>query len=58
MRNLSLPMIGWVLFLMSSVAFVVSSYNSGDKVAFAGSVLFLFGCFAFLVPAGAPSRKD
>jgi len=52
MRDLALPLIGWMLFLLSSVAFVVSSYKSGDAAALSGSILFLLGCFAFLIPFG------
>ena len=50
MRLVTLPLIGWLLFLASSVGFTISSYQSGDVAALAGSVLFLAGCVAFLVP--------
>lgn len=50
MRVAMLPLIGWIFFLASSVGFTVSSYNSGDHAALAGSVLFLVGCLVFLVP--------
>ena len=57
MRDLALPLIGWALFLMSSVAFVVSSYKSGDAAALSGSILFFLGCIAFLMPFGSLVRK-
>lgn len=52
MRDLALPLIGWMLFLLSSAGFLVSSYKSGDVAALAGSILFFLGCIAFLVPFG------
>lgn len=57
----TLPLIGWVFFLASSVGFTISSYQSGDVAALAGSVLFLLGCIMFLVPArvaAANNTKD
>ena len=50
MRMVTAALIGWILFLGSSVGFIVSSYNSGDVAAMAGSILFFLGCLAFLVP--------
>jgi len=54
----TLPLIGWVFFLASSVGFTVSSYQSGDLAALAGSVLFLVGCLLFLVPTRPAVAKD
>lgn len=51
MRFPELTLIGWMFFLASSVGFTVSSYQSGDPAALAGSVLFLLGCVFFLVPS-------
>lgn len=50
MRFVTAALVGWILFLGSSVGFIVSSYNSGDMAAMTGSVLFFLGCVAFLVP--------
>ena len=52
MKDLAVPLIGWMLFLLSSGGFLFSSYNSGDAAAFVGSVLFFLGCIVFLVPFG------
>jgi len=50
MRDLILPLTGWMLFLLSSGGFLVSSYESGDMAALTGSILFFLGCIVFLVP--------
>ena len=42
--------LGWVLFILSAVGFIVSSARIGDIPGIAGSVLFLAGCLVFLVP--------
>ena len=58
MRDLALPLAGWMLFLLSSAGFVVSSYKSGDVAALIGSILFLLGCIVFLVPFGKLIRGN
>ncbi len=42
--------IGWILFILSALAFIASCVRSGDILGLAGSVLFLVACFIFLVP--------
>ena len=60
MTRLTPSLMGWVLFLASSLGFIVSSYRSGDVAALAGSVLFLAGCVFFLLPVriGAAARDS
>jgi membrane-bound ClpP family serine protease len=41
---------GWILFIISAVFFIISSFRSGDMIGLAGGVFFLVACFAFLVP--------
>jgi hypothetical protein len=43
-------MAGWLLFVLSALGFLAAAVRSGDGLAILGSVLFLFACFAFLVP--------
>ena len=43
-------LLGWILFIMSAVFFILASLKAGDMLAFAGSSFFLVACFAFLVP--------
>ena len=44
----TINIIGWVLFLISSIGFIMSSF--GNFWAMFGSVFFLFGCLVFLTP--------
>lgn len=41
---------GWLLFVASSIGFIVSAWQSGDGWALAGAVLFFVACIVFLVP--------
>jgi membrane-bound ClpP family serine protease len=41
---------GWILFILCSGLFIISSVINGDVVALAGSVLFLVGCLVFFIP--------
>jgi len=50
----SLERLGWGLFTLSSLLFVVSTARSGDWLGLGGSVLFLLGCLAFVVPLMKP----
>ena len=50
MRNETINLIGWALFVLSAFAFITSSYRSGDTVGLVGSILFLVGCLVFLIP--------
>ena len=45
-------LLGWLLFTASSVAFLVVGLQDEDPATIVGSVLFLGGCLAFLVPLG------
>ena len=50
MRNERFNLIGWVLFVMSALSFIVSSLKSGDPWALAGAVIFFVACLVFLIP--------
>lgn len=45
-RNINL--LGWVLFIVSAVGFIVASW--GHFWAMSGSVFFLVACLVFLIP--------
>ena len=55
MRNETFNLIGWLLFIVSALGFMVSALKSGDPWALAGAVVFLVACLVFLVPF---VRKD
>ena len=44
-----LELAGWIIFLLSGVAFLVSGALSGDAWVVVGSVLFIAGIVAVLV---------
>lgn len=41
---------GWILFIVSALFFIASSWRSGDMLGLGGGVFFLVACLAFLVP--------
>ena len=49
--------LGWVLFIVSAVAFIASSIKNGDTLGLIGGLFFLFACFVFLVPYALPADK-
>jgi len=56
----TIDLLGWILFLLSAVAFVVSSVRSGDSAALVGALFFLVACVVFLIPfirRGAEQRR-
>ena len=49
-------LVGWILFVISALWFIVASLRSGDTVYLIGSIFFLLGCVVFLVPYAARLR--
>ena len=49
-------LLGWVLFVFSALFFISSSLRAGDPVSLIGGLLFLFACFAFLIPLVSTMR--
>ena len=48
MKNQTINLIGWILFIGSAIGFIISSI--GSFWAMFGSLFFLFACFVFLIP--------
>jgi hypothetical protein len=42
--------VGWLLFVVSALGFIVSSLRLGDRAGLVGGVFFLAGCLVFLAP--------
>ncbi len=40
--------LGWILFVISALFFIVSSIRTGDIVSLLGGVFFLLACVVFL----------
>jgi hypothetical protein len=48
---------GWILFIIGVLFFLASSVKNHDPLSFFGSVIFLFGCIAFLIPMIGRDKK-
>ena len=48
MSNKNINLIGWILFIMSALGFIISSIRS--FWAMFGSLFFLIACIVFLIP--------
>ncbi len=47
---------GWILFTLSAAFFTLSSFQSGDPAAIAGSALFFVACLVFMRPLLASQK--
>ena len=43
-------LMGWLLFLVCSVLFIIESLSTGSTVGLVASVVFLVGCIVFIIP--------
>ena len=48
MNNNLLTLLGWILFIISSICYIVSSV--GNFWAMSGSIFFFLACVVFLIP--------
>jgi hypothetical protein len=48
MKNKTINFIGWLMFILSAVGFIISSI--GSFWAMFGSLFFFAACFVFLIP--------
>ena len=48
-REFTLQYWGWVLFILSSGLFIISSIKNRDIISLAASLLFLAGCVLFVI---------
>ncbi len=46
----AINLIGWLIFVISALAFITSSLRSGDTAGLIGGALFLVACLIFLIP--------
>ncbi len=45
-----LQLLGWLLFGLSAVFFVIASIRNGDIISFLGGLFFYAACVAFVIP--------
>jgi predicted membrane channel-forming protein YqfA (hemolysin III family) len=43
-------LVGWLLFLVCAIFFIAQSLSGSSIMGLIGSVIFLLGCIAFIVP--------
>ncbi|MDP6345152.1 MAG: cytochrome oxidase subunit III [Alphaproteobacteria bacterium] len=55
-RHRKFVLLGWGLFVVSALFFILASLRSGDWLGLAGGLFFLLACIAFLVPLLARSQ--
>ncbi len=41
---------GWVLFIISAVFYIATSWRAGDLLGLLGATFFFLACLVFLVP--------
>lgn len=56
-RELKLQLWGWIVFIICSVLFIVSSIRNRDVLSFVASILFLVGCVIFVIPLVTTMRN-
>lgn len=49
-REIKYHLAGWILFVICSIFFIVSSLRNHDTFALIGSIMFLVACILFLIP--------
>ena len=48
MSNNSINFLGWIMFLISAIGFIITS--AGSFWSMFASIFFLIGCLVFLIP--------
>ena len=49
-HEIKYQIIGWILFILCAIFFIVSSLRNQDILSFIGSVIFLIACIVFIIP--------
>jgi hypothetical protein len=52
-----MDLLGWLVFLVSALFFLLSGVRNGDVMAITGSALFLFACVLFILPLLRERRR-
>ncbi|MDY7105199.1 MAG: cytochrome oxidase subunit III [Actinomycetota bacterium] len=50
MSERRLHLAGWALFVVCAVCYLAAAWRAADPWSVVGSVIFLAGCIAFLIP--------
>lgn len=49
---------GWILFVVCAGLFITSAIKADDIFGLAGSIIFLIGCVAFIIPLVSKGKQD
>ena len=50
MSDNTFNLMGWILFIIAAIGFIISSLRSGDIPSLIGGIFFLVACLVFLIP--------
>ena len=56
MLSFSFQIVGWVLFVVSAVAFLISAISAADPFAIAGAAAFLLANIFFIIALRPPPK--
>jgi hypothetical protein len=56
-KKIRLQLYGWILFIVCALLFVIESAIKRDLIFMIASLLFLLGCFFFVVPVIQTLRR-
>lgn len=56
MSNKNINLIGWILFIVSAIGFIISSLENFWSLF--GSIFFLLACIVFLIPFFRNDKND
>jgi len=48
-RKIDFQLIGWILFTLCAILYIISSLEANDWMMLGGSLLFLLACILFLI---------
>ena len=43
-------LIGWILFILCAILFIISGLQTKDMLLLIGSIIFLLACLFFIIP--------
>jgi predicted membrane channel-forming protein YqfA (hemolysin III family) len=57
-KEIKYQLLGWILFILCAIFFILSSLKNHDTLTFIGSVIFLVACITFLIPLFMQNNKS
>ncbi len=49
-QDVGYQLLGWILFIICAVFFILSGVKNGDMLTLVASLIFLVACMVFLIP--------